>query len=87
MRARRVDANQAEIIERLRSIGAKVYIIEEPVDLLVGYRGKSVLLEIKAEGGRITKQQAEFFATWPGGASHYVRSADEAADLIIKECA
>lgn len=86
MRARRVDKNQPAVVERLREIGCKVYLIEEPVDLLVGYRGKTVLLEVKTPDGLLTKQQAEFVQTWPGGAHHIVRDPEEAVNLVIQEC-
>lgn len=87
MRARRVDKNQPAVVERLREIGCRVYLIEEPVDLLVGYRGRTVLVEIKMPEGRLTKQQVDFCATWPGGAHLIVRDPEEAVNLIIKECA
>lgn len=86
MRARRVDSNQAAVVERLRQIGCKVYLIEEPVDLLIGYRNKTVLMEVKTEEGRLTKQQVEFVATWPGGSHHIVRDPEEAVNLVIQEC-
>ena len=85
-RAARTDANQAEIIESLRKIGARVYYIKEPVDLLVGFRNKSVLLEVKVEGGRITKQQARFIAEWNGCPCHLVRDSREAVEIVVEEC-
>lgn len=85
-RAARVDVNQQAIVERLRAIGARVYFIKEPVDLMVGYRNATVLLECKAPGGRITKAQAEFIAQWNGGALHVVRDAEEAVNLVLQEC-
>lgn len=81
-----MDKNQPAVVERLREIGCKVYLIEEPVDLLVGYRGKTVLLEVKTPDGSLTKQQVEFVQTWPGGAHHIVRDPEEAVNLVIQEC-
>lgn len=86
-RAARVDANQAEIIKGLREIGARVYYIKEPMDLIVGYRKKTVILEVKTEEGRLTKQQAEFLSEWDGGPAFVVRNRDEAVNLIVRECA
>ena len=37
MRARRTDQNQAEVVELLRTCGCKVWIIQEPCDLLAFY--------------------------------------------------
>ena len=85
-RAARTDANQAEIIKSLRQIGARVYYIKEPVDLLVGFRGHTVVLEVKMDGGRLTKQQVEFIAEWNGGPVHVVRDAQEAVNLVVEEC-
>lgn len=85
-RAAKTDANQQAIVERLRAIGARVFYVKEPVDLLVGYRNATVLLECKAPGGRITKAQAEFIAQWNGGALHVVRDPDEAVNLVLQEC-
>lgn len=68
-RAARVDANQAEVVTALRQAGARVWIIGLPVDLLVGHRGRLLLMEIK-DGSKVqsarkkTALQAEFFREW-----------------------
>ena len=46
--AARVDANQQAIVAALRAEGAYVWIIGLPVDLLVGYKNWTFLMEIKA---------------------------------------
>lgn len=72
--AARVDSNQAEIVEALRKAGASVWIIGLPVDLLVGYRGHSMLMECKTLTGkrnpkpaRHTQLQKDFMLNWTGG--------------------
>lgn len=85
-RAARTDANQAEIIKSLRDIGCRVFYIKEPVDLLVGYRGHTLVLEVKVDGGRLTKPQIEFVAQWNGGPCHIVRDAQEAVEIVVEEC-
>ncbi len=46
--AKQVDDNQKQIVRELRQIpGVSVYVIGQPVDLLVGYRAKNYLIEIK----------------------------------------
>jgi hypothetical protein len=85
-RAARTDANQAEIIKSLRDIGCRVYYIKEPCDLLVGYRQKTVLLEVKVDGGRLTKPQVEFIAQWNGASLHVVRDPQEAVEIVVEEC-
>ena len=67
-RAARSDANQAEIIDGLRAIGASVYWIKEPVDLLVGFRKRTIAMEVKTDKGRLTKLQEEFFQFFEGEA-------------------
>ena len=42
------DANQTEIVAALRERGAYVVEIEHPLDLLVGWRGSWVLVEVKS---------------------------------------
>lgn len=67
-RAARVDANQEQIVSVLRAAGAYVWIIGLPVDLLVGYKGHSWLMEVKTDHKKkLTKLQEDFFANWPGG--------------------
>jgi hypothetical protein len=66
-RAARVDANQDQIVSALRGAGAYVWIIGLPVDLLVGYKGYTFLVEIKTDSKkRLTKLQADFFENWTG---------------------
>ena len=53
MRSRnKPDTNQQEIVNALRDIGAVVFLIGRPFDLLVGFRGRLVLLEVKNPDGR-----------------------------------
>lgn len=72
--AARVDANQAEIVAALREAGASVWIIGLPVDLLVGFNGHSVLMEVKTLTGKRnpkpskhTQLQKGFMLDWKGG--------------------
>ena len=46
--AARVDANQEQIVSALRGAGAYVWIIGLPVDLLVGYKNHTFLVELKS---------------------------------------
>ena len=67
-RAARVDANQEQVVSALRAAGAYVWIIGLPVDLLVGYKGHSWLMEVKTDHKKkLTKLQEHFFANWRGG--------------------
>lgn len=63
-RAARVDATQEQIVSALRAAGARVWVIGLPVDLLVGYAGRLMLMECKSPKGRKTPLQAKFMAEW-----------------------
>ena len=75
MRAARVDENQAVIVQALRKAGAKVYVSSSfgggfP-DLVVGYQGRWVLLEVKdgakpPSARKLTKDQEKFHAEMTG---------------------
>lgn len=67
-RAARVDANQEAVVSALRAAGAYVWIIGLPVDLLVGFRNNTYLMEVKVgPRKRLTALQDDFFCNWFGG--------------------
>jgi hypothetical protein len=81
--AARVDANQDQIVSALRSAGAYVWIIGLPVDLLVGFRGHTFLVEIKSTSKkRLTSLQADFFENWSGSTLARIDSAEAALRMI-----
>lgn len=83
--ARRVDKSQSEIVYALRRIGAKVRFIGQPLDLLVGFRGRNILLEVKTpKQGRLTQEQQEFLDGWPGEA-HVVETIEQAVAKVVGE--
>jgi hypothetical protein len=63
--------------------GCSVYDLKQPVDLLVGANGKTLLVEIK-DGAKspsrqkYTKAQVSFMATWKGSAVSTVRDVEGA---------
>jgi hypothetical protein len=82
-RAARVDENQKEIVQALRDAGAYVWIIGLPVDLLVGYKNWTFLMEIKTGSkARFTGLQADFFQNWKGGTLCRVDSPRAALEMI-----
>jgi hypothetical protein len=81
--AARVDANQAAIVQALRDAGAYVWIIGLPVDLLVGYKDRTLLMEVKTTSKkRLTGLQATFFEKWTGGTLCRVDSPEAALRMI-----
>jgi hypothetical protein len=84
-RAARVDRNQKEIIEALRGIGATVQPLHMVgsgcPDILVGYRGKNYLFEIKdgeltESRVRLTTQEKDWHDRWRGNANIVYRAGD-----------
>lgn len=76
----RKDRNHAEIRDALIAVGASVQE-SDWVDLVVGYRDRTYLVEIKSDGGKLRPSQRTLLATWRG---HYaiVRSVAEALGVI-----
>lgn len=88
-RAARVDETQGEIVSAMRAMGAFVWIIGLPVDLLVGYKGKTVMVEVKKLVGKRdpkptkhTDLQLGFFSNWKGGPVATVCDVDGAIRLL-----
>jgi hypothetical protein len=82
-RAARVDQNQTQIVSALRAAGAYVWIIGLPVDLLVGYKGHTFLVEIKTDSKkRLTALQADFFKSWTGGTLARIDCPEAALRMI-----
>ena len=91
--ARRIDENQNEIVKALRDCGAYVRIISQGdgiPDLLVGYMGYTILMEVK-DGDKVpskrklTEAEEAFFKDWRGGMLAIVNDVEEALD-ILKGC-
>ncbi len=87
---KRVDANQKEIVDCFRKLGATVAVTSAVgngfPDVVVGFKGKNYLIEIK-DGSKIPSQQKltskekEFHESW-FGIVHIIRSVNEAISLI-----
>jgi hypothetical protein len=85
---KRVDANQALIVNTFIALGASVLNLSRVgqgcPDLLIGYKGKhSILVEVKAnERKPYTEPQVKFMQNWRGGAVCRIDSVDAAIRLI-----
>lgn len=85
--AKKTDKNQASVVKKLREMGAIVVDLSAVgkgmTDLLVGFEGQTILLEIKdGADKKFTPAQIKFFATWTGGMLARVNSVQEAEDLL-----
>lgn len=89
-RAAKVDANQACIVKALRKIGASVQMLHAVgqgcPDVLVGYRSRNFLLEIKdgrkvKSARKLTDEQIEWITAWRGNV-RVVENLSEAISAI-----
>ena len=89
-RANKIDANQNDIVAALRKAGASVRIVSQGEgipDLLVGFRGETILMEVK-DGDKppsartLTPAEKKFFDEWEGGLCVVVKSAEEALEML-----
>lgn len=84
--AKRVDANQAQIVSALEAAGAKVEVIGQPVDLLVGVPGTKLLMLIEVKNPKsaygkrgANPRQDEFFEKW----GHYPIAMVDSPDAAL----
>lgn len=87
--AARTDSTQSAIVAAMRAMGAYVWVIGLPVDLAVGWRGRTILVEVKVMTGKrnpkpsgYTKLQTEFLRDWKGGPVATVCDVDSAVRLL-----
>lgn len=87
---KKVDANHSEIVKGLRAIGATVrstaMVGNGFPDIAVGFRGRTVLMEIKdgsktASRRKLTEFEEAFHAAWKGDAA-VVGSLEDALKAI-----
>lgn len=101
-RAAHIDANQPEIVEALRKLGATVTSLagvgKGCPDLLVGYRGLTLLVEVKdrrkesvgkdgytrkARPGSLEESQVEWLASWRGLPVIVAYTSEEAVAAVL----
>lgn len=88
--AKRVDANQKEIVSTFRALGASVQILSDLgkgcPDLVVGIFGKNYLIEVKngkkpLSGQKLTEPEEKFFKAWKGQVC-IIKSTDEVINFM-----
>jgi len=91
-RAARIDANQSLIIGALLRCGASVQTLaavgQGVPDLLVGFRGRNLLLEVKdgtkpPSARKLTPDQVEWHGAWKGQVI-VVESVEQALAAIVE---
>ena len=83
----RIDTNHKEIVKALREAGASVVSLASMKhgcpDLLVGYAGETLMMEVKKDSkARFTPDQLEFMAKWKGGPISRVDSVEAAVRAL-----
>jgi len=88
-----VDGNHAEVVKALRRCGIGVLSLAAVgsgiPDLLVAFRGVTVLLEIKnpdsdrGAPSKVKQNTLDFLASWPGKA-YVVWSPEEAVRVVVE---
>lgn len=88
-RYKKIDDNQTQIVKHLRAVGASVQSIASvgrgAPDLLVGYRGKNYLFEVKAPGSpskqKLTADELKWQRNW-GGECYIIDKSEQALKVI-----
>lgn len=86
MRRCKSDDNQARVVADLRAVGASVLVVSQfgiGFDLIVGFRGRNFLLEVKdgskpKSARKLTTHEKDFASGWNGS----VVVADNQDDAI-----
>jgi hypothetical protein len=90
-RAAKIDANQTAIVDALRAAGATVQSLaavgQGVPDLLVGYQGKTALIEAKdgrkpPSARRLTEDQLKWHGAWKGGTLCVVTDVEGALRVL-----
>jgi Holliday junction resolvase len=91
MRAARIDANHEQVVSALRAAGASVQSLagvgKGVPDLLVGFQGKTLLMEVKdgrktPSERRLTEDQVRWHGAWNGGPLAIVDGVDAALRML-----
>jgi Holliday junction resolvase len=91
MRAAKIDANHEQVVSALRAAGASVQSLASVgkgvPDLLVGFQGKTLLMEVKdgrktPSERRLTEDQVRWHGAWRGGPLAVVDGVDAALRML-----
>ena len=91
MRAARIDANHEQVVSALRAAGASVQSLagvgKGVPDLLVGFQGKTLLMEVKdgrktPSERRLSEDQVRWHGAWRGGPLAIVDGVDAALRML-----
>tara|TARA_R100001086_G_scaffold116327_1_gene59653 strand:+ start:944 stop:1243 length:300 start_codon:yes stop_codon:yes gene_type:complete len=83
----KVDLNQHEIVRTLRqypgvTVQSLASVGSGVPDLILGFRGATLLIEVKGRKGTLTNDQQAWHDNWEGAPVAVIRSPDEALALL-----
>lgn len=90
-RAAKIDANHDQIVSVARAYGATVQSLAAVgrgcPDLLIGYRGHTLLVEVKdgtkpPSARQLTNQQLDWHANWKGGTVAIIKDIEGLEHLL-----
>ena len=81
--ANKRDANEPEIVEALKLHGASVIQMDK-LDLIVGYKGKTHVMEIKNPNTswELKPSQKKLINSWVGSPIHIVTTKEQAINIV-----
>jgi hypothetical protein len=86
VRAANTDTTQKPIVKALRDIGASVQVTSTVgkgfPDLVIGWRGITMLAECKTGADKLNAMQMEWHSTWAGHVA-VVRTPEEAVNAVL----
>lgn len=87
-RAAKRDNSEPEIVTALTQCGFSVYRLDRPVDLLLGFRGRTWIAECKTGtkgyAKRLNDNQQSFSDAWRGSKVVVLTSAQDAIDFAVQ---
>ena len=76
------------ISDALRQGGASVHSLHREgggcPDLLVGFRGVTLVAEVKTDDGKMNDLQSDWHAKWKGGPVAILRTLDDVVCLLLR---
>lgn len=85
--AKKRDIAEPEVVRTLKNCGFSVERIDTPVDLIVGFRRKTFLVEVKTGKRKHNANQVAFLEEWRGSQVVTLRDAQEAMDWAVEVAA
>lgn len=77
------DYAEPEVVRTLQELGFSVWRLDQPVDLLLGFRGDLWLAEVKTGKAKFNANQVKFVAEWRGKPVIKLTSSQDAIDFVV----